>query len=64
MKKLEMDAVDQEQQRQIDTTRVWMKVVGMMVTLLVIFGIAIFAAFMEITTTGCPHTDCVHHKAK
>ncbi len=56
-----MDAIDTAQQKQIDATQVWTKVIGLVTTIVLIAMVAMFALVME--TRNCPHPECSHHRA-
>lgn len=58
----QMDPIDQQQQREIDSNRVWIKVVAVLCTLLTIAAICIFALISN--ANNCPHPDCPHHHAQ
>lgn len=60
MPNFEMDQVDQRQQREIDATRIWTRVLGVLTVLLTLASLALFALFME--TRSCPHAECPHHR--
>lgn len=55
----DMDHIDERQQREIDSNRVWLKAVSIMATLMLVAGIACFILLMK--AINCPHLDCPHH---
>lgn len=55
----DMDAIDERQQREIDSNRVWIKAMSVMVFVIFLLGIAFFIMF--IRSENCPHKDCPHN---
>ena len=55
----EMDAVDRQQQREIDANKTWVKITGVLSTIVFVGGIALFAMLMQVL--NCPHPECPHH---
>lgn len=56
---LTMDAVDQKQQLQIDSNRIWLKVLMVVGLIIILEGGVLF--YMVAQYTNCPHKDCPHH---
>lgn len=55
----DMDHIDERQQREIDANRTWVKALSVMMTVILILGLACFIMFVR--SINCPHPECPHH---